>query len=741
MRDPLHLDIETRSTADLKKTGAYAYFAHKSTSLYCASYAFGDTGEADLWIPGQPCPPIIVDHVKSGGQVIAWNMAFERQGWEKKLAPIHGWPELKIEQTMCTMAEALAMNLPGKLEDAAPALGLDIRKDDAGHRLMLQMCKPRKPRKDEPSNALVWFDDEERRQRLYEYCKQDVRTEQAIGTRVLRLRPEEVKVFHLDARINDRGVFIDQKLCHYAKATVMVEMERLNRRMYDVTGGEVQAASNVQQLIQYLQKNGVSTKTVAKDVIEDLLSAGTRDADMQQALLDCMLTFEMPANCRMALEIRQESAKTSTAKIDAMLARRDDDGRMRGNLQYHGAGPGRWAARGAQLQNLPRPAIIKGKGQEFADSYDFAISNIMVGSPVLLDMLYGRPLTVIADCLRGMICAAPGNDLLAADFANIEGRDTAWLAGQHDKLDAFRAYDAGTGPDVYLTAAAGVYGVPIESAEPFRQVGKVCELALGFQGGPLAFANMAKNYGLKVGELFDGIWERTNTATRDLTDAAWAYRGKRSGMGERAWKAAEVIKLMWRDKNYNIANYWKELENSALDAFDHPGTPVSAGRVKYLVNGSFLWCRLPSGRALCYPYPRLAAMVNAEHPDGFEEAMTREEATKLGLPIIGKARSRLVFKSVDQWTRKWREKPFYGGLAMENIAQAVARDIMAEAMIRVDQAGYKVTLTVHDEVVAEVPKGFGSLDEFNNLMTVLPSWADGLPVAAAGWRGHRYRKG
>jgi DNA polymerase len=722
-REPLHLDIETRSEVDLKIYGAYVYFAHPSTDILCAAYAFGDTGEPEIWLPNQPCPDAIMEHVKAGGQIVAWNAAFERQGWNSILAPRYGWALPKIEQFMCTMAETLAMNLPGKLEDAAPALGLDIRKDDAGHRLMLSMCKPRKPRKDEPANALLWRESDDEKQRLYEYCKQDVRTEQAVGTRVLRLRPEEARIFHLDAKINDRGVFIDQTLCHYAKAVVNVEMDRLNEKMKAVTGGEVGAATNVQQLVQYLEKNGIKTKTVAKDAITDLL------------------ILDIPDKCRAALEIRQEAAKTSTAKIDAMLKRRNADGRMRGNVQYHGAGTGRWAARGAQLQNLPRPMLIKGDGEEFSKNYDFAISNIMVGSNVLLEMLYDRPLTVIADCLRGMITAAPGNELIAADFSNIEGRDTAWLAGQDDKIEAFKAFDDGTGADLYLIAASGVYGVPVKEAKPFRQVGKVCELALGFQGGAGAFANMAKNYGLKVGTLFEGIWDRATDSVRDKAEAGWAQRGKRSGMAEEAWLAAELIKLAWRQKNHCIVDYWKQLNDAALDAFENQGQTITAGKVKYRVHGSFLWCRLPSGRALCYPYPRLEAMINAEHPDGFQETMTREEAMKLGLPVVGKARSRLVYKSVDQWTRKFKEKPFYGGLAMENIAQAVARDIMAEAMIRLEDAGYPVVLTVHDEVISEKPKGYGSLEEFNKIMTVLPTWAEGLPISASGWQGQRYRKG
>lgn len=719
MNRPLHIDVETRSPLDLRKTGSYTYFAHPQTDLWCAAYAFGDD-EPQLWVPGQPCPPEIVDHVIAGGEIFAWNAAFERGCWNAILTPRHGWPLPKLEQFMCTMAEAFAMNLPGKLDDAAPALGLDVVKDQKGHRLMLQMCRPRSVGKDE----IIWWDDAERRQRLYDYCKQDVRVEQAVGRRVLRLRPEEKEIFWLDAKINDRGVFIDADLCRVAKRIVAADTERLDALMHQVTKGAVQSCSNVQQLIRFLKDNGIQTDSVAKDIITDLL------------------ILDLPEPCRQALEIRQEAAKTSTAKIDSMLTRREADGRMRGNLQYHGSGTGRWAARGAQLQNLPRPVFIKGDTPEEVEAQQkAAIDAIFYGSNVLLDMTYGRPLTVVADCIRGMIKAPAGRELLSADFANIEGRVNAWVAGQEDKLDAFRAYDGKTGPDLYLVAASSVYGVPIKDAKPFRQVGKVCELALGYQGGPGAFANMAKNYGLKIGTLYDTIWDRAPAADRETAVEAWAHRGKKSGMAEKAWIAAELIKIAWRRKNYRISDNWKETESAAYDAFMEPGRVTSVGPIKYRMAGSFLWCRLPSGRALCYPYPRLTEMVVVKDAKGEETEIAYSEARKKGLEIIKKARPKLVYKSVNQWTRKWEEKFFYGGLAVENIVQAVSRDIMAEAMLRVEKAGYDVVLTVHDEIVSEVPANFGSLAEFNELMVQLPTWADGLPVTAEGWRGVRYRKG
>lgn len=697
-RPPLHIDVETRSPVDLEAEGQYAYFDHPSTDVLCAAYAFGNE-EPKLWRRGQPCPPEIKEHVEAGGEIAAWNASFERQCWRKILGPRYGWPVPDPKQYRCTMAKAYAMSLPGKLDKCAPALGLTISKDQEGYRLMLQMCKPRRI---EPDGTIIWWDDEERQLRLGAYCMQDVRTEQAIDNRVLNLHPNELELFFLDAEINDRGVYIDEKLCAVAKSVVKVDTERLNQEMRNVTGGEVAACSNVQQLKQWLAAQGVEgVESLAKDALADLL------------------IMDIPERCKAALELRQEAAKTSTAKINAMLRRRQKDGRMRGNLQYHGAGTGRWAARGAQLQNLPRPAIIKGDGEVFSRNYDTAIRTIMYGSNVLLDMTYGKPLTIVADCIRGMIVAGPGNDLLASDFSNIEGRGVAWLARQEDKLKAFRAFDAGEGHDLYLIAAGGILGLPPEEARPYRQIGKVSELSMGYQGGPGAFANMAKNYGLKIGQHYDVVWSLSRPDFKEKALEGWAQRGKKSGMDERSWLAAEVVKLGWRAKHPRIVELWKDIEAAAIQAVLNPGQIVQCGYVKYRKAGSFLFCRLPSGRALCYPYPTL----------------------KEGMTPWGEPKYELRYKSIHQYTKKWEEKAFYGGLGVENITQAVSRDVMAEAMQRVDPEGYKVVLTVHDEVVSEVPEGFGSLEEFNQLMTISPVWADGFPIVVAGWRGKRYRKG
>jgi len=715
----LHLDVESYSAIDLTVVGAHVYFAHPTTDLWCAAYAF-DNEEPLTWQPGDPCPEEIEAHVREGGIITAWNAAFERLACAHLLGPKYGWPQPSDRQFRCTMTESFAMNLPGKLDLAGRVLGLKMQKDEAGSRLMKQMCKPRKPRKGEivPEGTptykndkghplpLLWHDSPEKRAILTEYCAQDVRTEAEAGEKLMRLKQSELQLYFLDMKINDRGVYLDKKLLESAQIVVDRAMDNLNAEMNRVTGGEVRACSNVAMLKQYLEDRFVYTESLDKEHIEDLL-----------------IREDLPDNCRRALELRQEGSKTSTSKIATMLARRQQDGRMRGNLQFYGAGAtGRWAARGAQLQNLTRPSILKKKkgGKPVEALIETAIDAIHSRSAVMLELMYGRPLTVVADCVRSMICAAPGNILRASDFSNIEGRVLAWEADQEDKLERFVAQDNGTGPDGYLVTAAGIYNVPLADVDDDkRQIGKVAELSLGYQGGVRAFAKMSKNYGVRIGQLFGPIWEMSEDRFKNSAEETWDKWGHSLGMTRPTYLAAEVIKLAWRDQNYRIVEYWGEVERAAVAAVKHPGEIFTAPKVKFRKYGPFLHCLLPSGRAICYPYAKLQ-----------EKKMP-----------WGDMRETIVYKMPDEETRQWFPKNFYGGLGVENITQAIARDIMAEAMVRVDKAGYNVVLTVHDEVVSETPEDFGSLEEFNELMAQMPRWTNRLPLTVAGWEGQRYRKG
>lgn len=732
----LHIDFETRSLLDLKVVGGYIYAMHPTTEPWCASYAFDDE-PVKRWKKGEPCPPEIAEHIKKGGIIVAHNAAFERIIFNYIMGPRFGWPVPKLEQWRCTMAMAYAMNLPGSLEEAAAALGLKAQKDMSGRRLILQMAKPRKIEKcaackgkgqseivlshPTPTTVLVredacivcdgigvhitWWDDEDRKARGMAYCDQDVEVERELGKRVLQLRPQEQQLWFLDQKINDRGVYIDADLCNQALKVVELTQTALDEEMREVTKGAVRSCGEVSNLVKFVNKelgampDQPLVASVNKEMLEELLTL-----------------WDLTPAARRALEIRQEAAKTSTAKIKKMLEMRAPDGRMRGNLQYHGAGTGRWAARGAQLQNLPRPKMKK---EQVADAIETILET---ASPALISMLYGPPLSVVADCIRGMVAAPKGKDIVFADFAAIEARVLAWLAGQHDIVAAF-AKNA----DIYSKQASLIYQRPIDrknNPDHFTEglVGKVAILALGYQGGADAFGKMAGNHSLKLEPLYDPVYAAATPENREKAEWGYQQRGKKSKLSEKAWIAAELIKLAWRDANPAIVSFWAELEDAAILAVKNPGKQYNVGGkdrpvVSYRVSGSFLWCRLPSGRTICYPYPRIKTV---EVPWGTKEAV--------------------VYKAVNGVTKKWEEHVFYGGLAAENITQAVARDLMAEGMLRVEDAGYEVIITIHDEEGTEIPEGFGSVEEFEDLMAQTPEWAKGCPVNAEGWRGKRYRK-
>lgn len=701
MSKELSIDFETKSACELTRVNSYVYFDDPSTDVWCAAYAFDDE-EPELWLPGQPCPPRVAKHIRAGGVVRAWNAAFERLCIQAIMRPRYGWPVPKLEQYRCVMTQAYAMGLPGKLEQAAPALKLDVTKDDVGKRIMLQLSKPRKPRKGEDPNGLYWWDDPEKIARLYEYCRQDVRTEQAIGKRVLPLKPSELECWFMDQRMNDTGTFIDDDLCRQAQKVVAATQLTLDDEMRRVTDMHVRGVSNVGELTAFLRKNGVETESVAKDELAELL---VRD--------------DLPSAVHRALEIRQEGAKTSVAKIAKLLGCRQADGRMRGNLQYHGASTGRWAARGAQLQNLPRPT----PGVDM----DELVADLRRGDAGMIDMVYGPPMTAVSDAIRGMIAAPPGRKIIAADFSQIEARVVDWLGGQEDGLEAFRLYDRKEGPDVYLVTAAGIYNVPVNSISKEdirRQLGKVGRLSMGFEGGAMALLKMAKNYQMDISTAYDSMQQASSEESIERAQSAWKTRGVKSGVAKRSWLTAELVKIAWRKKNNNTVAMWKRCMEAAIEAVRCPGTIVSAGRLKYRKSGSWLFCQLPGKRTIAYAFPKI---VQKELPWKGQGGETLFQ-------------DGLIFFGVDSFTKKWSEQDLYGGLLFQNAVQATARDIMAEGMIRVEQAGYDMIITIHDEVVAEADIGFGSPAEFAALMAESPTWADGLPIAADAWEGPRYRK-
>lgn len=670
----LHIDFESRSAVDLKRAGVYVYAKDPTTDIWCAAYSVDD-GPIDLWVPGENADCTLAPPYGDGPNdvplsvwlaftenwtIVAHNAAFERIMWRDLLAPRYGWPVPKLEQWRCTMAMALAMALPGSLEGAAAAVGLPAQKDMDGHSTMMRMARPRRPRKGELPDGLYWFDDEERKQKLYAYCRNDVEVERQLEKRLLPLRPAEQRLWQIDQVINDRGVYVDTALCDAATKIVETAAGWLDDEMREITRGFVSACSNVNQIGEWLRAYGglPDVESIAKGEIDDLL-----------------LRRDLSPACRRVLELRREAAKASVAKIDALLAGKNEDGRARGLLQFHAASTGRWAGRRFQPQNLPRGSY---------KDVDTAVAAVATGDADYVRMLFGEPLNVVSAVLRGMVRAAPGRKLCVADFSNIEGRVQAWFGGEEWKLQAFRDFDAGRGHDIYKLAYSRSFGIKPEAvSSDQRQVGKVMELALGYAGGVGAFQKMAVAYRV------------------DVSDSR-----------------ADELKVAWREAHPNIVSYWYELERAAIEAVQSPGKVVHAGRIAFRVAGSFCFMRLPSGRAIVYPYPCI-----------------RDVTTPWGA-----RKPTFSYKGVDSYTRKWTDQFAHGGVLFNNVVQGTARDIEAEAMVRVEVAGYPNVLNVHDEVVAEPKQEFGSAEEFGRLMSELPAWAEGLPIAAGAWSGGRYRK-
>jgi len=658
-----HLDLETRSTVDLKKAGLYRYFEDESTEVLCVRWKIGEqTGDETNLAP-------ITDHIRAGGIVTGHNIAFDREGWNKNFG---AFAHLPPEQTDCTMARCAALSLPQGLEQAGGALRAKITKDAEGHRLMLRMCKPRKITED---GTTVWWDTPEMRERLGAYCARDVESEEEIDRIVLKLSESERRVWVLDQRINARGVQLDTSMVGRALAVATVASKEADKQMARLTGGAVKKCTEVARLVAWVQSKGILCKSVAKGEIEDILVK----ADL----------FGEPV-VRQAIELRRAAAKSSVAKYKAMQNSVCADGRVRGTLCYHGASTGRWAGRLIQPQNMPKITDDLGNDR----SVDVVLLHDLLSKKLPARSIYDacclffhNPLDTLSAALRSMIVAAPGKKLIGGDYSNIEGRVCAWLAGESWKVEAFRAYDEKRGPDLYTLSYSRSFFVPIESVtKALRQVGKVSELSMQFQGGVRAFHKMAAKFNLFV------------------SDAR-----------------AEELKLAWREAHPAIVAMWWELQDAAIAAVRNPGmkVPCCDGKVAYLSKHGFLWCRLPSGRNLAYPYPRIVWTEATENRP---------------------SRPQVEFEGVDSVTKKWEPHRLYGGLQCENIVQAIARDILVEGMFRLEEAGYPLVLTVHDENITEVPEGFGSKEELGRIMAVVPEWAPGLPVAVSAWEDQRYVK-
>ena len=656
----LRIDFETYSEADIRAVGPWAYSKHPSTRVLIMAWAFDDA-EPRVWLPGEELPPWYHNLGYLGQHtefiITAWNDFFELCIWSNVLK----WPCPPPKYWADTAAKAAVLALPRTLEGCGQALGLsgDAAKDKDGRRLIQIFSKPKRSAKKGNKGQLIRTypqDLPEEFNKFIEYCKQDVIAERAIDKLLPELQPRTRELWELDREINLRGVYFDMPSVDNALANITKAKADAIRRVAARTMGVLSNISSRDQFMGYVEAIGCPLDNAQKEYLK-------RRADELEASGDNPDALAL-------IRLRLEVSKSSLAKYDKLRAIVDDESRARGLLRFHGASTGRWSGNLFQPQNLPRESL---------DLPDLCIDLLKHRDPGIIAMFFGEALEAISLCLRGMLCAPEGSRLIVSDFSQIESRVLAWLAGDLRKLQAYR-----DGLDIYKVNAATAYRVKYEDVtKDQRTIGKVIELACGYQGGVGAFRQFASVYGVVIPDE----------------------------------DALRLIKN-WRAGNPKVTSFWSGVETAAVKAVAEPGSVQTIRGVKFRVQGSgrraFLFCYLPSGRRIAYHRPRLV-----EGP--FD-------------------RQQVEFWGINSVTKKYCTQRTYGGKLVENITQAMAMDCMSEAMINLNAAGYPIVLTVHDEVVAEVPEGTGSIDRFNEIMEIVPTWAEGLPVGAEGYEAKRYKK-
>ncbi len=690
----LYFDCETFSEADLKTAGTHRYAEHESTEIMLAQWAIGDEEPTVEDLTGRKMPSAALQaHLADPDViVIAHNSAFDRT------LVRHCWGiDVPVERWRDTMVKGLAHGLPGALGKVGVILGLpeDQQKDKRGKALIQLLCKPR------PKNSTLRRATQETHpnewQEFVEYSRQDAPAMRAIDRRlpVWNYRAGELALWHLDQTINDRGFAVDRALALAAIAATDAEKARLKSEMRVATDDLVDGPSKRDDLLAFiLAEHGVDLP----DMTADTLRRRLEDP-------------ELPEGVKLLISIRLESTKTSTAKYQALVKATSADGRLRNTLQFAGAlRTARWAGRIFQPQNMPRPT--EGFDEELQELAIEALKGGYAGAG-------GDVMLLTSNCIRGAIVAAPGRKLVVADLANIEGRKLAWLAGEEWKLQAFRDFDAGSGHDLYKVAYARAFNMdPADVGKGMkRQIGKVMELGLGYEGGVAAFVTFAAVYKMDLEQLADAVH---STAPKDQIARAygvheWATKkemGATKTLPKNVYVACEVLKHAWREAHPMTVALWKAAKEGVSAAIANPGITFDMGpRLRAQVDGAWLRVRLPSGRYLCYLQPKV------------------DEAGQIS------------YMGVNQYTRQWGRIKTYGGKLIENADQASSRDVLAASMPKAEAAGYRIVLTVHDELLTE-PDDLPcyTVDALAALMTANPPWADGLPLAAAGFEGHRYRK-
>lgn len=547
------LDYETRSEVDISVAGAWEYSKHPTTEVLCLGYQIGDE-PARIWVPQKNFMPsdLASALTKLNIDFVAHNALFEKAITINCL--FKKYKHLILKSTIrsvklhdrrwnCTASRARALSLPGKLEEVLIGLKAPYKKDMQGHRLMLKMCKPRKPTK---NNKAKWHESPEDFERLFQYCLADVRGEAWLHKKLLPLSHAEKKVWQLDQHMNTRGLYVDIEAVKAALYMISKETIRMNKEVVLMTGGRIQTTNQRDAVLKYVRRKGFDIDNMQAKHIQERLDSG-----------------EIHGKAKRLLEIRQSLSKTSTGKYEAFLRGTGEDNIIRDYLIYHGAGPGRWSGARIQPQNFPTGRKNKVKVGDYA----LALATLKSKDIELMRLLYGDILSTLSTLLRSMIIAPPDEMLYVADYSQIEVRILFWLAGELSGLQAFR-----DGKDLYREMAMEIYDLlsVLAVTDDQRDIGKRSILGCGFNMGWLRFKENAK----KEGDI-------------DIPDA----------IAKKAVKA-------YRNKFKRVVQLWTDIEDAAVTCvLSGRETSCAKGKIRFVKEKDFLFMILPSGRRIAYHRP------------------------------------------------------------------------------------------------------------------------------------------
>lgn len=684
----LWLDLETYNETPITH-GTYKYAA--SAEIIVFAWAWDDGPAQAISVDKDNGQILIRESLKRASEIWAHNSMFDRAVLEANgfHTPIEKWRD--------TMIQAYEHGLPGSLGELGHVLGLpqDKQKDKDGRNLIHLFCKPRpKNHKLRRATKETHPDDW---QRFVDYARQDIEAMRACHKKMPNVnypRGGELSRWHLDQKINDRGFCVDLELVKGALEVTDNAQDDLSNEINDLTDGGVTRATQRDKLLKYiLEECGFPMPDMKKDTLERRL----RDDNV-------------PEDVKELLRIRLQAASSSTSKYKSLLNATNEDGRCRGTIQFCGAKRTKRAAgRNFQPQNLPSRGLLDQKTTAFGIQL---IRNRIQPSPVL----YPNRMKLLVSAIRGCLVAPPGKKLVVADLANIEGRDACWITGEDWKVQAFKDYDNGTGPDLYKLAYSKAFKADIDKiTKDQRQIGKVLELFLQYQGGVGAFLIGAETYGFDVNDLASKIYNDLPAEqilkAKDFME--WRIKNKMPtyGLQQKAFITCDVLKRLWRVNHPKIVNFWRQLEDSVAEAMDSTGSVKCGRHLHVLKKGNYLYIRLPSGNCLVYPGPKYK-------------------------------NNKFTFMGDNPYNRKYQRMSTYGGKLFENVCQSGSRDILYLPKPEIEKAGYKIVMHVHDELITECPDSPEfSADGLCNLMQSSLTDHDGLPLAAAGFETYRYYKG